>query len=251
MNGEHIFMLSIGAMLIVTIGLVLLSKNRFRINFAVLDLLKNRIAAQPRATRVMESARTSGDPDDLGEAESRAELARLQELVEDQKQIARDTDIAYHLWGLYRSLQQHADPKSGAHFVQDGEWYDVNILQVSTANGLNKYDIELKGSRYTFVDDEEQQAWRVNLKYFTLFLYDESGRCLIEIPMKTSVDGMVRRYSIAAGGPKAFLSGSWINDFIYVKLKQQRLRNQEIREQKHQERLAEIEELKEKFGISD
>jgi hypothetical protein len=69
--------------------------------------------------------------------------------------------------------------------------------------------------------------------------------------MKTTVDGLDRKYLFASGGPRAFLSGSWINDFIYVNLKHQRMRNQEIRAQKHQERLFEIEELKDRFGISD
>ena len=42
-----------------------------------------------------------------------------------------------------------------------------------------------------------------------------------------------------------------VRDFIKVKLKHQRIRNQEIRAQQHQERLSEIEELKARFGILD
>ena len=129
--------------------------------------------------------------------------------------------------------------------------YDVKVLQVSTQNGLNKVEFELKGSKYKFVDDEEQQGWRENMKVFGLFLYDDSDRCLIEIPMKMNVDSSGRRYSISSGGPNAFLLGSWINDFINVKLKHQSLHNQQIRAQKHQERLFEIEDLKNRFGILD
>ena len=60
-----------------------------------------------------------------------------------------------------------------------------------------------------------------------------------------------RRYTIAPGGRKAFLPGGWTNEFINTKLKHQRMRNLEIREQKHQERLNEIQELKDRFGIWD
>jgi len=91
----------------------------------------------------------------------------------------------------------------------------------------------------------------MNTKLFSLFLYDDSDRCLIEIPMKMKVDSSGRQYSILLDGPKAFLPGGWINDFINVKLKHQSLRNQEIRAQKHQERLFEIEDLKDRFGILD
>jgi hypothetical protein len=69
--------------------------------------------------------------------------------------------------------------------------------------------------------------------------------------MKMKVDSPGRIYSIATDGPKAFLPGDWINDFINVKLKHQSIRNQEIRAQKHQERMFEIEDLKNRFGISD
>jgi hypothetical protein len=69
--------------------------------------------------------------------------------------------------------------------------------------------------------------------------------------MKVRVDRWGRNYSISSDGPDAFLPGDWINDFINATLKQQRIRNQEIRAQKHQERLWEIEDLKDRFGISD
>jgi hypothetical protein len=109
----------------------------------------------------------------------------------------------------------------------------------------------LQGAKYQFVDDEEKQGWRENIKFFSLFLYDDSDRCLIEIPMKMRVDKLGRNYSILSDGPKAFLPGGWLNDFVNVTLIHQHIRNQEIRAQKHQERLFEIEDLKDRFGISD
>jgi hypothetical protein len=189
------------------------------------------------------------EPEVLTAEQSEAELERLQKLIEDRKQIARDTDISHHIWGLYKSLLQYNSPHSLDRYIQDGAWYDVKILHASEKNGLSEFEFELKGARYRFVDDEEKQSWRVNLKRFSLFLYDDSNRCLIEIPMKTHVHSSGRLYSISSDGPKAFIPGRWINDFISVKLKHQRLRNQEIRAQKHQERLCEIEDLKERFGI--
>lgn len=185
------------------------------------------------------------------EEQSEAELRRLQELIRDRKLIAAKTDISYHLWGFYASHFRQADPQGSPGFVPGGEWYDVKMLQSSAVNGLNRFDFELQGSKYTFVDDEEQQGWRENLKYFSLFLYDQSGRCLIEIPMKMRVDKWGRNYSILSEGPNAFLPGGWINDFVSVTLKHQHIRNQEIRAQKHRERLSEIEDLKDRFGISD
>jgi hypothetical protein len=187
----------------------------------------------------------------VAEKKSKAELARLQKLIEDRKQIARDTDISHHLWGLYKSHLQTTGLHSLEQHIQDGEWYDVKILQVSSQNGLNKFEFELKGNRYIFVDDEENQNWSSNTKFFSLFLNDDSGRCLIEVPMKIKVDSAGRRYSVTSDGPKAFLPGDWVNDFTSVTLKHQRIRNQEIRAQKHQERLSEIEELKNRFGIAD
>ena len=91
----------------------------------------------------------------------------------------------------------------------------------------------------------------MHLKYFSLFLYDDSGRCLIEIPMKMRVDKLGRDYSILSDGPRAFLPGDWTKDFINVSLKHQSIRNHEIRLQKHRDQLREIEDLKNRFGISD
>ena len=185
------------------------------------------------------------------EEKSKVELERLQKLIEDRKQVARDTDVAYHLWGLYTSYFRGSGPKSLLRTFQDGEWYDVKILRTRSRSGLNEFEFELKGDKYRFVDDEEKQGWRENTKYFSLFLYDDSGRCLIEIPMKMRVDSEGRDYSILSDGPRAFLPGRWAHDFINVRLKHQSIRNQEIRSQKHQDRLREIEDLKARFGIAD
>lgn len=133
----------------------------------------------------------------------------------------------------------------------NGQWYDVNLLRATTRNGLNEFEFELKGGKYKFVDDEEQRGWRENLKFFSLFLYDDSDRCLIEIPMRMRVDSMGRDYAILSEGPSAFLPGPWTNDFINVRLKHQSIRNQEIRSRKLQDRLREIEDLKTRFGIVD
>jgi hypothetical protein len=185
------------------------------------------------------------------EQASEAELERLQKLIEDRKRLARNTDISYHLWNLYQSHFRHPVPPSPNPRPQHGKWYDVKILQASAQNGLNTFEFELRGSRYTFIDDEEKQGWRENMKVFSLFLYDDSDRCLIEIPMKMRVDSSGRSYSISSDGPDAFLRGDWISDFINVRLKHLSIRNQDIRAQKHQQRLQEIEDLKGRFGIPD
>jgi hypothetical protein len=227
------------------------SKKLHRIKRAILARLNVSPGAEQPKPPALQRPDAESEPKVLTAAESAAELQRLQKLIDDRKQIAWDTDISHHLWGLYKNLLPNIGSHSPDHTVQDGEWYDVKVLQVSTQNGLNKVEFELKGSKYKFVDDEEQQGWRENMKVFGLFLYDDSDRCLIEIPMKMNVDSSGRRYSISSGGPNAFLLSSWINDFIHVKLKHQSLHNQQIRAQKHQERLFEIEDLKNRFGILD
>ena len=143
------------------------------------------------------------------------------------------------------------DPSNLERPLQDGEWYQVRILERSSQNGQNRFVFELSGKRYRFVDDEENQGWSDNVKTFSLFLYDDEDRCLIEVPVKLKVHRAGRSYSILSDGPRAFLPGNWVNEFIKVKLKHQHLHNREIREQKHQERLWEIEDLKDRFGISD
>jgi len=251
MASEQLFVLVIMVIVVITVAIIQLSKNRHRIKRVILDRLNISPEAESRKPPEPEQPITESEPKVLTAEESKSELERLQKLIEDRKQIARDTDISHHLWGLYKSLLRYTSPHSLDCYIQDGEWYDVKILQVSTQNGLKKFEFELKGVKYKFVDDEEKQGWRVNMKLFSLFLYDESDHCLIEIPMKMNVDSSGRNYSISSGGPKAFLLGGWINDFINVKLKHQSIRNQEIREQKHQERMCEIEDLKDRFGILD
>jgi hypothetical protein len=225
------------------------SKKLHRIKRVILDRLNVSSKAEQRKPKEPEQRFTESEPKVLTAEESEAELGRLQKLIDDRKQIAWDTDISHHLWDLYKNLLPNIGPQPLDLTVQDGEWYDVKVLQVSTHNGLNSFEFELKGARYKFVDDEEQQGWRENMKVFSLLLYDDADRCLIEIPMKMNVNSSGRRYSISSGGPNAFLLGNWINDFISVKLKHQSLHNQEVRAQRHQERLFEIEDLKNRFGI--
>jgi hypothetical protein len=232
--------------------MVQLSKNIHWIKRVILDRLGvgsdagRAISHEPKKIAI-----GMGRADLSTEEMSKAELDRLQKLIEDRKRIARETDISYHLWGFYKSHFRSTGLHSLEQLIQEGEWYDVKILHASTANGLNKYEFELKGASYRFVDDEENQGWADKTKLFSVFLYDDSDRCLIEIPMKVKIDKWGSNYSIMSNGPNAFLPGGWVNDFINVKLKQQHIRNQEIREQKHQERLWEIEDLKDRFGISD
>lgn len=248
MTSGQIFVLVI---VVIVVAIIPVSNNRHRIKRAILGLLKISPNAEQLKPFEPEQTLTESEPRLMTAAESKAELERLQELIDDRKKIAWDTDISYHLWGLYKSLLRYTSPHSSDRYIQDGEWYDVNILHVSTLNGLNTIEFELKGARYKFVDDEEKQGWCEIMKFFSLFLYDDSDRCLIEIPMKMKVNSPGRIYSITTEGPKAFLPGDWINDFINVKLKHQSIRNREIRAQEHEERLCEIEELRGKFGIWD
>jgi len=184
------------------------------------------------------------------EARSEAELERLQGLIRDRKQIAWKSDISHHLWNLYKN-QFRSSAQSSDRNLPEGKWYDLKFLQASSGNGQNCFEFELNGVRYTFIDDEEKQGWCENMKYFSLYLYDDSDHCLIEVPIKLRVDRWGSNYSVSSESPTAFLPGDWINDFIKTTLKHQSIRNQEIRAQKHQERLWEIKELKDRFGISD
>jgi len=240
MTGLQLLVLVIVA--IVT-AIILAPRKRYRKMRGILDRLKPR--AQEKLIAASEPRAVSA------EEQSKAEYVRLQKIIEDRKQIARDTDISHHLWGLYSDHFRSAAAKPRDDSDQDGEWYQVNILRASSGNGLNEIVFELKGARYRFVDDEEMHVWSDNLKHFSLFLHDDADRCLIEIPMRIKIDSQGRTYSISSGGPNAFLPGDWIKHFIDVTLKNQSIRKQEIRAQKHQERLAEITELKARFGISD
>ena len=236
---------------VVMVAIILVRTNRHRIKQVILDRLNINPESGQRKPHGPEQHFTEPEPKVMTAEESEAELERLQKLIEGRKQVAWNTDIAHHLWGLYKDLLPYTRLNSLDRYVQGREWYDVKILHVSTQDGVNEFEFELKGARYRFVDDEEQQGWREHVKFFSLSLYDDSNRCLIEIPMRMKVDSEGRNYSILSGGPNAFLLGGWISDFINVKLKHQRMRNQEIRAQKHQERLSEIEDLKGRFGILD
>ena len=252
MTGELLFLLVIVVAVLIVLAILQVSKNRHRIKRVILQQLNFGPEARQRKTHGPEQPFTESEPIvPAAEEKTKAELKKLQKVIEDRKQVASDTDISYHLWGLYKSLLRYTRPNSTDLYTQDGEWYDVEILQASAQSGLHKIEIVLKGAKYKFVNDEENQGWSDNVKYFSLFLYEDSGRCLIEIPMRVKVDRWGRNYSIPSGGPKAFLPGDWINELVNVKLKHQSIRNRGIRAQKHQERLSEIADLKKKFGISD
>lgn len=187
--------------------------------------------------------------DQISEEDSEIELERLKRLIESRKRVAIKSDISHHLWSLYQTYFHAESGRPPDPTLQDGEWFELKTLRSSAQDGLNEVEFELKGARYRFVDDEERHGWADKIKMFSLFLYDGAGHCLIEIPMKLRIDRWGRNYSIGIGGPAAFLPGDWIQDFINVKLKHQSLRNREIRAQKHKERLSEIEDLKQRFGL--
>lgn len=238
-------------MVAIIVAIIQLSEIRHWIKRVILDRLKISPQSGRRKPRKPEQPFSESELAVMTAKESKIELVRIQKLIEIQKKIAWDKDIAHHLWDLYKTHLASTSPHSLDRYFQDGEWYDVKILQENTQNGQTKIEFELKGSKYKFVDNEEKQGWRETMKTFSLFLYDDSDHCLIEIPMKMKVDSEGRNYSISSGGPNAFLPGGWTNDFIDVKLKHQSIRNEKIREQKHQERLREIEDLKDRFGSLD
>ena len=258
MRGELVFLLIAVSIAAAVVAVVQIHKHRRRIKVVILNwidrVILNRLiriiqAWQGKQGETASKAEGIGPQHQTDEALSKAELERVQEIIEIRKQVARDTDISYHLWNFYINHFRNAHKLSLGNFEQVGEWYDVKILKTDTKNDLTEFTFEMNGVRYKFVDDEETQSWALNVKVFSLFLYDESDRCLIEVPIKVQVDRAGRKYSISPGGPKAFLPGGWTNDFINTKLKHQRMRNQEIRAQKHEERLSEIDDLKDRFGI--
>jgi hypothetical protein len=251
MTSEQLMVLVLAVIAITVVATLYASKNFHRIKCVILDRLNIGPKTGRRAPLGPEPASFGTKLEAMTEEEVEAELKRLQRLVGERKKMAWETDVSHHLWGLYKSILPSAGLYTGDQHTQDSEWYAVKVLNVSDQDRLNTFEFELKGAKYKFVDDEERQNWRDKVKLFSLFLYDDSGRCLIEIPMKSKIEGSGRHYSVAAGGPNALLPGDWITNFINVKLKHQRMRNQEIRAQKHQARLSEIEELKGRFGILD
>lgn len=255
MTGEQTFItvvLLLVSVVLVAVVIMQLHRHRHGVSRRVLGWIRTRLEALRRDAREPEdSAAGAAGTHSSPEEQSKAELQRLQGYIEDRKRVARESDIAYHLWGFYKGFFRDRDPGGLERLLQDGEWYQVRILERSSRNGQNRFEFELAGERYRFVDDEENQGWSDNVKTFSLFLYDAAGRCLIEVPVKLKIDRAGRSYSILSDGPRAFLPGNWVSDFINVKLKHQHLHNQEIREQKHRERLWEIEDLKDRFGIED
>jgi hypothetical protein len=251
MTTEQLLMLVFVVIAVTVVATLYASKNAHRIKHVILDRLNIGPKTGRRPPPGPEPVCFGTELEAMTEEEVEAELKRLQKLVRERKKMAWETDISHHLWGLYKSILPSASLYTSDQHTKDGEWYAVKVLNVSDQDRLNTFEFELKGEKYKFVDDEERQNWRDKVKLFSLFLYDDAGRCLIEIPMKSTIEGSGRHYSVAAGGPNALLPGDWITHFINVKLKHQRMRNQEIRAQKHQARLSEIEELKGRFGILD
>lgn len=251
MTSELLFVLVILAVVLIVFAAIQISKNRHRVKRAILNRLKTIPWSWRGKATGAERPLTQLDHRVLTAEESEAELDRLQRLIEDRKRVARNADLPHHLWGLYKNLLRYTHTQSPDPSIQDGHWYDVKLLQVKTHSGLHKIEFELKDTKYKFVNDEENQNWADRTKFFSLSLYDDSGRCLVEVPMKLKIDKWGRNYSVLSDGPKAFLPGDWVSDIINVKLKHQSLRNQEIRAQKHQDRLSEIEDLKDRFGILD
>ncbi|RZW19035.1 MAG: hypothetical protein EX260_08705 [Desulfobulbaceae bacterium] len=232
--------------------IIQVSKSRHRVKRVILNRLKTSLKALKGKPHKSDQPVTESETNFLSaEEKSKVELESLHQIIEDRKQLAMDLDLSHHLWNLYKNHFRFTSTESLDPFNQEGAWYGVKIVRSSANNNLYKFEFELNGVKYTFVDDEENRNWSDNLKYFSLFLYDESGRCLIEVTMKVRVDQLSREYSVVSGGPKAFLPGGWTKDFINATLIHQSMRNKEIRAQKHQERLWEIEELKNRFGISD
>jgi hypothetical protein len=252
MSGELLFvlLLAFGAFIVVAFvrmqrkrkGLGPMDWGRFYLNPKFL----------PAKSGQEEPAGSSSDPASLTtEEESAAELKRLQKLINSRKKIAWETDISYHVWNLYKNHFRNIGPYGSSPMDHNGKWYELKILNATNINDVKKVDFELSGVRYTFVDDEDRQKISENMKLFNLSLYDDKDRCLVDIPMKLRVDDTGKTYSVSSKSPMAFILDSWLKDFVNVSLKHQNIHNQEIRAQKHQERLREIEELKEKFGISD
>jgi len=254
MTGSQVFMLVIMVVIVpvIAVGAFLLGKHRDRIRRRVLDRLRTRFGAGQPASPEPERRFVPDGPRVLSEEErSLAELERLQRIIAGRKKIAWESDISYHLWGFYKDHLRNADPGYLDRHAPEGEWYEVRVLKAGAQNGLRRAEFDLKGARYVFVDDEERHAWTDKIKLFSLSLHDDSGRCLIEIPIKVRVDRWGSHYSVVSDGPNAFRPGDWVSDFVNVILKHQSLRNREIREQKHRDRLWEIEELKDRFGIPD
>jgi len=250
MSGELLFLLAFLVSVAIGIAVVRAQKKRRGITRKDWD----RFYLDPEQVNAdqAEQARAARESHALTlEEESRLELERLQKLITDRKKVAWETDLSYHVWSLYRSHFRSMGPHAIHANSHDGKWYELKILKSSNQNDLKKYEFELSGTRYRFEEDEDRHAISNNIKLFNLRVYDDTDRCLMDIPMKMRVDDTGKNYYISSDSPKAFIMGDWIKDFINASLKHQNIRKQEIRTQKHAERLREIEELKDKFGIAD
>ena len=138
MSGEVIFLLVSVIIVLVAVAVMELSKHRRRIKHYVVNRLNKLLEAlQGKTGDEVQSGMGSGAASLNTEEQSKAELRRLQKVIDDRKQVASDTDISYHLWDLYISHFRTGGSQSLERFVQDGEWYDVNVLKTSSANGLS------------------------------------------------------------------------------------------------------------------
>lgn len=250
MSGELLFLLII--LVAVAIGIAVVRAKKKQRGVTRKDWDRFYLDPEQSIADQRERGNAAGESEALTlEEESRLELARLQKLITDRKKIAWETDISYHVWSLYKSHFRAMGPHAINPYSHDGKWYELKILKTSNVKDLKIFDFELNGVQYRFEDDEDRQGISNNIKLFNLCLYDAADHCLMDIPMKLRVDDSGKSYSISSDSPKAFILGDWIKGFINVSLKHQNIRKQEIRAQKHQERLREIRELKDKFGIAD
>jgi len=112
MTSEQLFLLTIGATVTVTVAIMQVRKRRRPIKPATLESLYVSSEIEQRKPREPEEPITASEPRVLTaeEEESKAELERLQRLINRRKQIARQTDISHHLWNLYKSQFRSTSP---------------------------------------------------------------------------------------------------------------------------------------------
>ena len=111
MTSEQFIVLVI-LIVIIVVAIMQVSKNRRRIKRAILNRFNVKTEARQQRPHEPEQPFTESEPRVMTAEESKVELERLQKLIEDRKQIAMDTDISHHLWGLYTSLLRYTSPHS-------------------------------------------------------------------------------------------------------------------------------------------
>lgn len=252
MSKEQSFVLVIVVISVAAVLLILLGKHGKRIARVLRGWLVELRQALLRPFRksIREEAPEIAS-DAAAEEQTEAEWLRLQKVVEERKREARNSDISYHLWDFYlKYFRPSAHESPVRHWLEDTD-DSVRIIRSGSPNGINETEFLLKQERYRFSDEEERQPWFNNSKSFSFYLHDATGRCLIEVPMRARVYRDSRQYSIVSGGPEAFIPGDWIQEFINLRLRREHLRKRQIRQQKHEQRASEIEDLKKRFGVSD